>query len=309
VGIHKQAPRPAGEWLELPAPNLQIVSDEVWQAAHARLEAVRGVYLKATNNRPFGRPALGDPSKYLLTNLASCGVCGGSLLVISSQHGSTRRRFYGCAAHRERGTCSSRRWLPMGDGDQIVIEALLDDVIDESIVRDAVDEAIGLLRSDDQGASAAGRIEAELARLTREHVRLMAAVTSGEQVAGLLEALRALDRRRRDLESQQAAIASRRPVSARDGRHLRDELIALGAEWRRVLADDPTDARPIVSSLLVGRVTFAALDERHRWRVTGEGTLSGLFNRIFTTTAVGVTSPTGFDPILKREYIVDIAAA
>jgi hypothetical protein len=34
-------------------------------------------------------------------------------------------------------------------------------------------------------------------------------------------------------------------------------------------------ARPIVSSLLVGCVTFAALDERQRWRVTGEGTLSG----------------------------------
>jgi 5-methylthioadenosine/S-adenosylhomocysteine deaminase len=47
-----------------------------------------------------------------------------------------------------------------------------------------------------------------------------------------------------------------------------------------------------VSSLLIGRVTFAAMDERHRWRVTGEGTLSGLFDRIFSTTAVGSMSPT-----------------
>jgi len=58
-------------------------------------------------------------------------------------------------------------------------------------------------------------------------------------------------------------------------------VLELAAEWRRVLGDDPTHARPIVSSLLIGRVTFAALDERHRWRVTGEGTIAGLFDRVF----------------------------
>jgi len=47
-------------------------------------------------------------------------------------------------------------------------------------------------------------------------------------------------------------------------------------DWRRVLVDDPLNARPIVSSLLIGRVTFTALDERHRWRIDGEGTLAGV---------------------------------
>lgn len=166
-------------------------------------------------------------------------------------------------------------------------------MIDESIVRDAVDEAIGFLQADDKGAAAAGQLERDIAGLNREHARLMTAIGAGEQVAGLLEALRALDRRRRDLEAQQAAIASRQPVSARDGRRLRDELLELGDEWRRVLAQDPTNARPIVSSLLVGRATFTPLAERHRWRVAGEGTLTGLFERV---CAVGATSPAGFEP-------------
>jgi hypothetical protein len=33
-----------------------------------------------------------------------------------------------------------------------------------------------------------------------------------------------------------------------------DELLVLAGSWRRILADDPMHARPIVSSLLKGRV-------------------------------------------------------
>jgi len=46
------------------------------------------------------------------------------------------------------------------------------------------------------------------------------------------------------------------------------------------LADDPTHARPIVSSLLKGRVPFAPLPERKRWQLNGMSTLTGLFNRV-----------------------------
>src|SRR5262245_15687622 len=100
----------------------------------------------------------------------------------------------------------------MTDADEVLIEVLLDDILDKDIVADAVDHALGLLRdvrSDDQS----DRAERELASVKREHARLIAAVTNGEQVSGLLEALRALDRRRRDLETEHAAIASRRPIS------------------------------------------------------------------------------------------------
>jgi hypothetical protein len=62
---------------------------------------------------------------------------------------------------------------------------------------------------------------------------------------------------------------------------LRDELMALASSWRTVLADDPTHARPIISSLLKGRVTFAPLAP-NPWRLTGEGTLVGLFSKEWT---------------------------
>ena len=41
-GRVKQTARPEEEWLRIPAPNLRIVSDKLWEAAHARLEQTRG---------------------------------------------------------------------------------------------------------------------------------------------------------------------------------------------------------------------------------------------------------------------------
>jgi site-specific DNA recombinase len=137
-GIHKQAPRPSSDWLERLAPDLQIVSDDVWQAVHARLQAVRGVYLKATNGQPFGRPPLGDPSKYLLTNLALCGHCQGPMHVRSRSHGTGRKHFYACSGYHLRGrtVCENNADAPMIDANEILIEALLDDVLDEDMVTD-----------------------------------------------------------------------------------------------------------------------------------------------------------------------------
>jgi hypothetical protein len=61
---------------------------------------------------------------------------------------------------------------------------------------------------------------------------------------------------------------------------VRLELRALAGAWRQVLVDDPTHARPIIASLLNGRVTITPMaTAKHRWMLTGEGTLAGLFQR------------------------------
>src|SRR4029434_7454241 len=109
------------------------------------------------------------PSKYLLTNLASCCTCCGPLAAQTRHHGHRgsrqRRRFYGCSAFRERGTYGNRRVLPMDDADAIVIEALLDDVLDEAMVADAIGEALALLRGDIDEQAAAERFDRQLAHL------------------------------------------------------------------------------------------------------------------------------------------------
>jgi hypothetical protein len=169
----------------------------------------------------------------------------------------------------------------MTEGDDIVVEALLDGVLDQSILSDSVDEALRLLQGGPDASTALERLEHELATVARERSRLLAAIAGGETVAGLLEALRALERREASLRVDRDAIAAQHGLSVQERHRVREELCELAAEWRGVLVDDPTNARPIVSSLLKGRVTFTPI-EAHRWRVDGEGWLVGLFSREMT---------------------------
>jgi hypothetical protein len=65
-------------------------------------------------------------------------------------------------------------------------------------------------------------------------------------------------------------------LQATDVRGVREELLTMANRWRTILADDPTNARPIVLSLLKGRVTITPTT-KHRWTMSGEGTLTGSF--------------------------------
>ena len=43
-GQHQQTARPPGDWLQVPAPQLRIVPEDLWQAAHGRLDTARAQY-------------------------------------------------------------------------------------------------------------------------------------------------------------------------------------------------------------------------------------------------------------------------
>jgi len=96
-------------------------------------------------------------------------------------------------------SASNRTYAPMEDADGIAIEALLDDVMDERMIAEAIDEAFGLIQGDGSGADTSIRIDKELRRIERERERLMVATTAGHTVTGLLEALQALEDRKRKL--------------------------------------------------------------------------------------------------------------
>src|SRR5262249_30769739 len=121
--------------------------------------------------------------------------------------------------------------------------------------------------------------------------RLVAAIAAGGQLDGLLTALQAREARRKVLEAQQDQVRSGRRLKASEAEHVRDELLTLAGSWRRVLADDPLHARPIVSSLLVGRVTFTPkADAQKRWIVSGEGTVIGLFSKVLSAGMLVIAS-------------------
>jgi hypothetical protein len=110
------------------------------------------------------------------------------------------------------------------------------------------------------------------------------------QLAGLLEALQMREQERARLEAEQAAVRAWAPLRVSDARRVRSEPLTLAASWRTVLADDPMHARPIISSLLKGRVTFTPMEHPKEWEVRGSGTLVEMFSRLFVQ---GVARPQG----------------
>ena len=117
-------------------------------------------------------------------------------------------------------------------------------------------------------------------------------IAAGRTVTRLLEALQALEDRKTKLEAERAAIGPQQRVQPIEAARVRRELTALAGSWRRVLTEDPENARPIVTSLLVGRVTISPTDIPKVWELRRQGTPTGLFSRFFP---LGMASPPGMD--------------
>ncbi len=143
-GQTKQQPRPEAEWLRIDRPELRIIDETLWRAAHARIARVRAVYLRGTKGQLWGRPKGGVESKYLLPGLARCGVCGGGLYVKSRSHGTRRAYFYGCSSFHRRGStvCPNGRELPMTQTDEAVLSAVLEDFLDPKLIEAVVARAL-----------------------------------------------------------------------------------------------------------------------------------------------------------------------
>jgi site-specific DNA recombinase len=79
----------------------------------------------------WGRPASGVASKYLLTGILRCGVCGAGLEVRSRKQGARREFFYSCSSYYRRGPaiCPNRYEIPMRTADTAVIETLLSNLL------------------------------------------------------------------------------------------------------------------------------------------------------------------------------------
>ncbi len=277
-GAHHQTDRPEAEWVRVPAPHLQIVTEAQWQQAHGVIAKTRALLYGA---RALRRPYRNVP-KFLLTGLVACGVCGSPLYVRSGTHGKGRKHGFICSGYHLRGrtVCPNRTVAPMADTDEMVLEALLDEVLDPSILTDAVDSALALVRGD-VGSARATQIDGDLAAVDQERARLVEAIAAGGQLDGLLEALKARDARRRELEGQRELLRTEHVVTSSDVARVRAELLALAHSWRTVLAHDPEHARPIVVALLVDRVTLTPMPSERgkRWNLRGVGTLAGLFER------------------------------
>lgn len=278
-GQQKRQKRAEAEWVRVPAPELRIVSDEQWEAAHARLSATRANYLRSTDGRLWGRPPAGTAAKYLLTGLARCAFCGGGLEMRSrATTGKRRLYFYSCSSFYRRGKaiCPNRIEIPMALADEAVIEALVGVVLTPDKLAAVAQRAVEMARAERAASpDAEARVKEQLAEVELALQRLTAAIASGGDVPALVEAIRAQESRRKALERRLEEL--RRPVATFDPA-LEAKLRAAAGEWREVLGRQVPVARQIVQKLLAEKITFKPeeRDGQLGFRFEATGTLERL---------------------------------
>jgi site-specific DNA recombinase len=199
-GQQRQVGRPTTEWIHHANAALEIVDPALWAAAHARLSASRASYIRSTGGQLGGRPANGLESKYLLTGLASCGVCGGGSLIVRSRVSAGRRLHgYTCSYHYLRGTavCGNAQVLALEPTNAEVLAVLRERILTPEAIAGTVQKTLDRLRPSTEAVGAQrAALERELGALDQELGRLATALATGGPLTTLLAAIQTRETRR-----------------------------------------------------------------------------------------------------------------
>ncbi len=282
-------PRHEDEWIRVEAPQLRVIPEALWQAAHRRLAQTRQLYLGSTDGRTWGRPLSGLEGKYLLSRLAACGICGGAMYVRATP--KTERAAYMCVAAVTRGrrACENGRPLPLKAADEAVLWALKRDLLRAEVIEEA------LTRTLDRARSGGGSIEARrvemLGRLDKveaELARLTEAVAQGGEVAALVRALREREEKRARIRAELERLDGLEQVARLDIHRAVGTLRTKLTDWQGLLQAHTPQGRQMLKTLLAERLIFTPHIEGEGvyWEFKGkrrlqpilEGTLEGYLN-------------------------------
>lgn len=153
---------PREEWTEVAAPELRIVDAADFAGVQARFAELQSVPL-AQQRRP----------KRLLSGLVTCGVCGGSYIVINV-------RQWGCGNHRAGKGCANNRVISTAELDRRVLGALAERMLAPAIVEAWLAELRAELERDRRARLRdRGRLERNHARAAAKVERLLDAIADG----------------------------------------------------------------------------------------------------------------------------------
>jgi site-specific DNA recombinase len=122
----RQRPRPRCEWITHAAPELRIVSDELWERVREQNRRVRE---KHGPQHLGGMNRTQNSLKYLFSGLMVCGLCGANITIIGGKAPNSR---YGCPNHRFRGMCENNVTIPQRKLEQQLIGALCQNFSDQA---------------------------------------------------------------------------------------------------------------------------------------------------------------------------------
>ena len=178
----------------------------------------------------------------LFGGLLRCAICGGAMVAVQS-------RYYGCAAHKDRGPAVCRgTFAPRHETDTLLVAELQELVLAPDAlakIEQRVHSLLGALH--DQARDAASARSARVNELNAEIGRLVDAIAQ----MGLSSALRdRLTAAEEELARLNAASRSSPSSELHDANAIRTRIKAMAADLRQALAADVSVARDMLSKKL-----------------------------------------------------------
>ena len=259
--------------LEVPAAlaeHLRIIAEPLWRRVESRRKEAETLTPRMAHGRLSGRPPL-KATKNLLAGLATCGICGGGLVVETGGYTRGRIPEYICHRHRTNGGCPNALRIPMADMNEAVLVA----IEEHALTPEAIESVIALSERDDVQTQQA-KLEREAKDVAKRIGRITDAISNGGEMASRMGKLRELETRQRTIEEQMRAL---QPIP-----RLAPEVISARLEeWRRLLRQSITQGRTVLQRVLRGRMTFAPRKDCQGYNFTAPTR----WDKLFT----GVASP------------------
>lgn len=229
---------PANEWTIVDAPELRIVSDELWERAERQLMRYAG-----------GIRAPVKRTKRLLSGKAFCGVCGATWRVVSGTNRYGGR--YGCAAHHDGRGCLNGRSITADSFQKRVLKGLAERLLDPDLVEAYVAEWQAARGERLAGTrKERGRLERRKADAESKIARFVEALGSGKlDVDTVAPAIAEAQAEKARCDAELAEISAERVVALHPG---------LAGDYRRRIGnllegidrDDAHEVRQAVRALI-----------------------------------------------------------
>lgn len=214
TGRRVQRARPRSEWKILEAPQLRIVSDELWERVRGRLAAVSAAFY--VENGRAGLCSRSYSAQYLFSGFLKCGFCGSNLVLVAGAGRShASRDKYGCPLHHQRGVCDNSLLVRRDRLEREILSGLQREVLREEVVSYTLQEFQRQLRAKlDSTRNQVGAARQRREQLKYEVTNIAKVIAEGHSSPTLLAEL---SRREKELEaiSDELLAADDRGLEAR----------------------------------------------------------------------------------------------
>ncbi len=283
-GTRKQLKRPESQWLRIEASECRIVSEVLWEQVAARHAANQRAYLRGEKGRLLARPTGEDQrSAYLLSSLAKCVTCGGSIVAIkrSAKRGRPRT-VYSCAYHHKRGKaiCTNNVEVRQDILDSAILHAM-NEAIDERVLEASVAQALARLRAQQtQLPDRRLAIERELALVQTRIHHLVEAIANRGGSEEIYRPLHLEETRKKALVAELTQLNAMAETVSLDEKRIVQTLRARLGDVPALFGRHVPLARQMLRKLLDGHISCEPIMDvgARGYRFTATGT----FDRLLT---------------------------